>query len=95
MPPSGRYDAFLVHEEGETGLEADAGRVDPLGAGIGHYDVSDLTGEGYRFWQIGLTRSLRRFDLDLRYHDTSQWVPIVSSADRADARVAFSVTFAF
>ena len=66
-----------------------------FGVGAGYYDVSSLTGSGYANWQLGVTHSIKRVDIDLRYHDTNQWVPIVSSAERADARVALSVTVSF
>ncbi len=66
-----------------------------LSAGAGYYDVSDLTGDGYAYWELGLTWPISRFDIDLRYHDTNRWVRIVSSADRADARVALSVRVSF
>lgn len=66
-----------------------------LGAGIGYYDVSELTGQGYSYWQLGISRNLGRIDLDLRYHDTNRWVPIVSTADRADSRVSLSARFQF
>ena len=64
-------------------------------AGAGYYDVSALSGEGYAYWTAGLTRSIGRFDLDLRYHDTDRVVPIISSPDRAGARLAFSVRIQF
>jgi uncharacterized protein (TIGR02001 family) len=66
-----------------------------LGAGIGHYDVSDFAGEGYSYWQLGLTRPFGRIDIDLRYHDTDQAVPIVSYPDRAGARFSVSARFLF
>ena len=66
-----------------------------VGGGAGYYDVSNLAGDGYAYWQLGLSKGLGRFALDLRYHDTSRWVRIVSTGYRADARVAFSVRLAF
>ena len=33
--------------------------------------------------------------VDLRYFDTSDWVPIVSTAERAEERVVLSVRFQF
>ena len=66
-----------------------------IGGGLGYYDVAELSGSGYGNWQLGITRSVGRFDYDLRYHDTNRWVPIVSSEDRADARVAFTIRFSF
>lgn len=66
-----------------------------IGAGAGYYDVSKLSGDGYAYWQLGLSRQFGRFDLDLRYHDTDRWVPIVSNAERAAARIALSAKFSF
>jgi uncharacterized protein (TIGR02001 family) len=66
-----------------------------LGGGAGYYDVSELTGSGYTYWQLGVTRTFGRIDIDLRYHDTSRAVPIVSSYERAKERVALSAKFFF
>ncbi|MEO0998278.1 MAG: TorF family putative porin [Pseudomonadota bacterium] len=66
-----------------------------VGIGIGHYDVSALTGQDYLHWQAGLSRRLGRATIDLRYHDTSRWVPVVSSPRRAGARIAVSVIIDF
>jgi uncharacterized protein (TIGR02001 family) len=66
-----------------------------LGAGAGYYDVSDLTGSGYGYWQLGLTRSFGRFDIDLRYHDSNRAVPIISTVERAKARLALSAKLLF
>jgi uncharacterized protein (TIGR02001 family) len=64
-------------------------------AGLGYYDVSGLTGEGYSYWELGIMRPFGVVDLDLRYHDTNQWVPIISSPERADSRIVFSIRFQF
>lgn len=66
-----------------------------LGIGAGYYDVSELSGIGYAHWQVGITRPFERFSLDLRYHDTNRDVPIVSSADRAESRLALTVRVPF
>jgi uncharacterized protein (TIGR02001 family) len=66
-----------------------------LGAGAGYYEVSDLTGSGYGYWQLGLTRSFGRFDIDLRYHDSNRAVPIISTVERAKARLALSAKLLF
>ncbi|MDX1405020.1 MAG: TorF family putative porin [Woeseiaceae bacterium] len=65
------------------------------GAGIGFYDVSGLTGSDYRYWQLGVTHPLSVFDVDLRYFDTSDWVPIVSTPERAEQRVVLSLRYQF
>lgn len=66
-----------------------------LGAGAGYYDVSDLTGIGYGYWQLGLTRSFSRIDVDLRYHDSNRAVPVISTVERAEARVVLSAKLVF
>jgi len=66
-----------------------------LGAGVGHYDVSNLTGDGYTYWQLGVTRPFRYLSLDLRYHESSRWLPIISSPELADARLVLSARFQF
>lgn len=66
-----------------------------MGGGIGYYDVSRLSGSGYGYWQFGLTRPIRRFEFDLRYHDTNRPVPFVSSTQRAESRAVLSVTYSF
>jgi uncharacterized protein (TIGR02001 family) len=79
----------------EAYAEWPAGKHLIVGVGAGYYDVSDLVGDGYAYWELGVTWPLKRFDIDLRYHDTSRWVPVVSSEDRADARVALSFRLTF
>lgn len=66
-----------------------------LGGGAGYYDPSALTGAGYGYWQAGVTRIFGRVGLDLRYHDTSRAVPIISTPDNAEARLALSVKIPF
>lgn len=66
-----------------------------LGLGAGYYDVSALSGVGYGYWQLGITRPFSRFSIDLRYHDTSRYAPIVSSPERAESRVALSFRIPF
>ena len=66
-----------------------------LGGGAGYYDVSELTGSSYTYWQLGLTRPFGLIDIDLRYHGTSRDVPIISTAESADERVAITARFVF
>ena len=66
-----------------------------IGVGAGHYDTSDLTGESYQYWQLGVTRSFRWVDVDLRFHDTDTWVPIISNPDRAKSRVVLKIQIPF
>ena len=66
-----------------------------MGGGVGVYDVSELTGDDYSFWEFGVTRSIGKAALDLRYHDSSRWLRIISNRDTADARVVLSAKFQF
>jgi len=66
-----------------------------LGAGAGFYDVSNLTKSDYTFWQLGVTRPFGVINVDLRYFGTSDWVPIVSTPDRAEERIVLSVRYQF
>ncbi|MGH8223306.1 MAG: TorF family putative porin [Woeseiaceae bacterium] len=66
-----------------------------LGAGAGYYDVSALAGSGYAYWQLGVTRPAGRFDIDLRYHDASRAVAIISTEERAEARIVLSARLSF
>ncbi len=65
------------------------------GAGIGWYDLSELTNTDYSYWQAGMSRHVGIVDFDLRYHDTSRSVPFFISDDRAAARIVLSVRFQF
>ena len=66
-----------------------------IGGGAGYYDTSNLTGSAYAYWQLGVTRSFKWADIDLRFHDTDKWVPIISTADRAKSRVVLKIQFPF
>ena len=66
-----------------------------LGGGAGYYDTSNLTGSAYRYWQLGVTGSLKWADIDLRFHDTDKWVPIISTPDSAKSRFVLSIRFPF
>lgn len=79
----------------ELYTEWPAGKHLVLGAGAGYYDVSDLVGTGYGYWELGVTWPISRFDLDLRYHDTNRHVPIISTEDRAESRVALTFRVSF
>ena len=71
------------------------GGVWAIGGGGGQYDTSDLTGRSYRYWQLGATASLKWGAVDLRFHDTDNWVPIVSTPDRAKARFVLAIQIPF
>lgn len=67
-----------------------------LSGGVGHYDVSALSGSGYTYWELGVSRSLsNRVELDLRYHDANRWVRFLSSPERTGKRVVVSARFSF
>lgn len=66
-----------------------------LGGGAGYYDTGRLTGVGYGYWQLGVTRPLGPVHLDLRFHDTNRAVAIISRYDTADARLVLSAKFPF
>lgn len=66
-----------------------------IGAGAGYYDVSNLSGADYSYWQIGITRPIGIVDIDLRFFDASDWVPIISTPEHAEERVVLSARFQF
>lgn len=66
-----------------------------LGAGIGWFDVSALSGDAYSYWQVGVSRPAGRFVLDLRFHDTSRAVAKVSDNERAESRIVLSLRYPF
>ena len=66
-----------------------------IGGGGGYYDTSSLSGDGYWYAQLGATATLRYADIDIRVHDTSRPVPIISTPERADARLALTIRIPF
>jgi len=66
-----------------------------IGGGGGRYDTTNLTGRSYWYGQFGATASLRFVDIDIRLHDTSRWAPVVSTANRADARLVLTFRIPF
>lgn len=66
-----------------------------FGAAGGYYDTSELTGSGYGYWQLGVTKPIGIVDIDLRYHDTNRWVFIISSEERAESRLSLSARIHF
>lgn len=66
-----------------------------LGAGAGYYDTSRLSGNGYGYWQLGVTRSSGRFDVDLRYHDANRYLKFISTPGGTEPRVVLSVRLTF
>lgn len=64
-------------------------------AGVGYYDTSALSGDDYTYWELGVTRPFERIDIDLRYHDANQWVPVFSAANRVESRLVLSARLRF
>lgn len=89
------YDSGVESHNIEIYTEWPAGNHLIVGAGAGYYDVSRLVGTGYGYWQLGVTWPIKRFDLDLRYHDTNRSVFIISTPERADSRVALTLRVSF
>ena len=71
------------------------GNIWAIGGGVGYYDTSNLTGRSYYYWQLGVTAYLGWVNIDLRAHATDDWVPIISTPDRADSRVALTLQIPF
>lgn len=66
-----------------------------LSAGIGRFDLDDVVGAAYTYWQAGVTRNVGIINLDLRYYDTNRTVPFFSSRDTAKGRIVVSLTIPF
>ena len=66
-----------------------------IGGGGGYYDVSELSGAGYGYWQLGLSGSFEYADIDFRYHDTNRPVPFISTASRSQSRIAVTIRVLF
>mgnify|MGYP001821557194 FL=1 len=79
----------------ELYAEWPVGGIWAIGGGVGRYDTSELTGRSYVYWQLGVTASLKWADIDLRAHDTDGWVPIISTPERAKARLALTMRIPF
>jgi hypothetical protein len=54
-----------------------------------------LVGDDYSYWELGVTRAFGKVALDIRYHDTSRWLRIISSPETADASVVLSAKILF
>lgn len=79
----------------EVITEWPAGEYLVVGAAVGYFDFSDFLDDSYAYWDLGVTWPINRFSIDLRYHDTSGPVLIVSTPDRSDERVVLSLRVAF
>jgi len=79
----------------ELYAEWPVGSIWAIGGGVGYYDTSNLTGRSYYYGQLGVTAYLSWVNIDLRAHATDDWVPIISTPDRADSRVALTLQIPF
>ena len=82
------WNADLYTEWFETGPWA-------VGGGGGYYDTSNLTNRTYWYWSMGATGSFKYADVDVRFHDTSRPVPIISTQERADSRAVLTIRIPF
>ena len=67
-------DGLLSHDSSALGHELEIEWPLPwstrLGAALGRFDSADVGGGAYEHWNIGISKPVRRFGLDLRYYDT-------------------------
>ena len=89
------YHSHYSTQNFELYTEWQLGGALTLAAGAGFYDVSNLSRSDYSYWQLGLSRPFGPIDVDLRYFDTSDWVPIISTPDRAKERIVLSARYQF
>jgi uncharacterized protein (TIGR02001 family) len=66
-----------------------------LGLNAGEFRATEVFHTRYGFWDIGLSRLIGRFALDLRYHDNSYYGASFYGATGSDERWVFSVALAF
>jgi uncharacterized protein (TIGR02001 family) len=66
-----------------------------VSGGIGHFDLTDVVGSRYTYWQLGITGDVGIANLDLRFHDTDRVVPFFSSTKTAKARIVVTLTIPF
>ena len=91
----GYYGFDIDSHNVELIAEWSAGEHLIVSGGAGYFNFSSPLDDAYAYWNVGLTWPVNRFSIDLRYHDTSGPVLLVSTADRADARLALSFRVAF
>lgn len=71
------------------------GSIWAVGGGLGHYDTSSFSGRSYQYWQLGVSASLQWADIDLRFHDTDDWVPVISTPERSKSRLVLKIQIPF
>lgn len=57
--------------------------------------LNDGDGYDYTHWRVGLSTELKKFNLDVSYHDTDESVWLSDYIGRADERVVFTVSRTF
>ncbi len=85
------------------GIDGYAGHLDVEGDGAtgpnGAFASPGFLDDGYSYshWSVGLTKSLKGFDFDLRYHDTNEDAETAAfyGDDNMEERVVFSVSRTF
>lgn len=69
-----------------------------VSAGVGHFridrPVSNIASDSL-YWQLGVTRSFSRIDVDVRYHDSEEAVWFTSTADQIGSRFVLSIRLGF
>lgn len=66
-----------------------------IGGGGGRYELSSSERGSYNYWQLGVTGSFQYADVDLRFHDASRWIPIISSPERVKGRASLTIRIPF
>jgi uncharacterized protein (TIGR02001 family) len=66
-----------------------------LAAGAGYYDLTDLFGEGYWYWNVGFTYSLGNVQLDLSHIDTDHTATRLFGYEVAGSSWSGAVTWRF
>lgn len=66
-----------------------------LGATAGYYDISNLFNDSYKYWNVGLSKTVRRLTFDARFHDTDNTATELFGDDVAGATWVFSVSLRF
>ena len=61
---------------------------------VGGRAANDFFVDDYSHWEVGITKSLRGFDLDLRYHD-NQDVDVIGEGFAFDSEFVFSIARSF
>jgi uncharacterized protein (TIGR02001 family) len=77
----------------ELGIAWPLGNEFELGGTLGQFRSRDFFGVDYTHWNLGVSKSLRRFAIDLRYHDNSS-TRVSPLGDPAGDRWVLSLSYA-